>query len=270
MELSSKISSTSGDINTLFERLESFEERLKKATASQSAVHEDLPALSREFSEFKTLVWQVLAKLKTQTELLALGQDRHETFLRRKVLLLHGIAETKNEKVEETILDILTNQMQLSDFTCSDLQSCHRLGAASSKPRPVLVRFRDLHHCRLVWDTKTSLKDSGIVISEFLTKSRHDVFMAARKHFGVRNCWSSDGRITILLPDKSRRKVETPNELQSLTAKYPPVVDSKQSAAAKHPEKKAAQQQGNSRVPLKTSADQATSGSGRILRGRQT
>ncbi|KAI5651350.1 hypothetical protein NE865_00594 [Phthorimaea operculella] len=227
MELSSQLSSTSTDISTLFGLMGDFEERLNKATSTAPAGTADLPTLARDFMEFKTLVWKVLSKLKLQTELLSLGQDRHETFMRRKTLLFHGIAESKEEKIQERVHKILTDQMQLSDLTLTDLQSCHRLGSSTTKARPVLVRFRDLEHRRLVWDTKTSLKDTGIVISEFLTKSRHEVFMAARSHFSVKNCWS-EGKIIILLPDGSRKRIEVLSELKSLIAAFPQAKVAKQ------------------------------------------
>ena len=225
MELSSELAANADIISGLFARLGDFEERLQKATASSpstmSPAHSELPALARDFADFKVLVWQTLTKLKAQTDLLARGFDRHETFLRRKVLLFHGVAEAKEERVKEVILNILSNCMKLPDITLSDLQACHRLGTSSVKPRSILVRFRDFEQRRLVWDTKTSLRGSGTIISEFLTKTRHDVFMAARKHFGVKNCWTADGKIVILLPDKTRRKIEVRGELHSVIALFP-------------------------------------------------
>uniref|UniRef100_A0A2A4JEB7 Uncharacterized protein n=1 Tax=Heliothis virescens TaxID=7102 RepID=A0A2A4JEB7_HELVI len=99
--------------------------------------------------------------------------------------------------------------------------SCHRLGADTGKPRPLLIRFQSLSLRNEVWRSKTTLKGSGLVLSEFLTKPRHDAFLAARKHFGVNQCWTSEGKIVVLLPDKSRRKIESPAELQQLARQYP-------------------------------------------------
>ncbi|KAJ2937700.1 hypothetical protein O0L34_g17513 [Tuta absoluta] len=111
--------------------------------------------------------------------------------------------------------------MKISEFTSDDIQVCHRLGTSTTKPRAVLVRFHRHDSRRVVWDAKTLLKGSGIIISEFLTKSRHIVFVAARKHFGVSNCWSNDGKIAIFLPDSSRRKIEVSSELQELIKQFP-------------------------------------------------
>ncbi|KAI5637687.1 hypothetical protein NE865_09555 [Phthorimaea operculella] len=223
MDLSEQLSGHGDDIAKLYAQMGDFEERLLKATTSKvpDPAHSDLAALSRDFNNFKTFVWQVLGKLKAQTSLLAIGLDRHETFLRRKVLLFHGIPENKDEQLNKVVTDIITNQMKLTELTADDLQVCHRLGTNSTKPRAVLVRFHDLDRRRMVWDSKTSLKGTGIVISEFLTKARHTTFLAARKHFGVSKCWSSKGKITVILPDQSSRKIEVLSELQELIKRFP-------------------------------------------------
>ncbi|KAI5639516.1 hypothetical protein NE865_08016 [Phthorimaea operculella] len=221
MDLSEQLCAHGDDISKLYTQMGDFEERLKKATASPPAEHSDLAALSRDFNHFKSFVWQVLSKLKAQTNLLSLGLDRHETFLRRKVLLFHGIAENKEEQLKGVITDLINQKMKITELTSDDIQVCHRLGTSTTKPRAVLVRFHHLDNRRVVWDAKTLLKGSGIIISEFLTKCRHTVFVAARKHFGVSNCWSSEGKISIILPDSSRRKIEASSELQELIKRYP-------------------------------------------------
>ncbi|KAI5632155.1 reverse transcriptase (RNA-dependent DNA polymerase) domain-containing protein [Phthorimaea operculella] len=50
--------------------------------------------------------------------------------------------------------------------------------------------------------------------------------MEARQHFGVRNCWTTEGKIVVLLPDKTRKRIEVLSELKRLTAVYPPHKDS--------------------------------------------
>ena len=113
---------------------------------------------------------------------------------------------------------------------------CHRLGSSRQKARPILVRFFDMEHRQLVWDSKKALKGTGITISEFLTQARHRVFGAARKHFGMHRCWSMEGKIVVICPDKSRRKIETESELQALFAKFPSCsVDTEDSVQSDEP-----------------------------------
>ncbi|XP_041983253.1 uncharacterized protein LOC121736233 [Aricia agestis] len=231
MDLSTQLAANMEDLAKLFQtRMDSYEQRLHQAASTPS--HPDLSSLSSEFHDFKNFVWQTLSKFKTQIDLLTLGLDRHETFLRRKILLFHGITENKNENLFNVITDIIKEQLKISEFTSDDIQSCHRLGSPKVKARTVLVRFKDFVQRRAVWDTKTELKSSGIVISEFLTKSRHLVFMAARQHFGVRSCWSTEGKIAVILPDKSRRKIECMEELKSLMATFPGAAKDTKTASA--------------------------------------
>lgn len=223
MDLSGKLSLNTTDLAALLDKMTDFEVRLQKATSVSPIEGTDLPILSRDFAQFKALVWKALSNIKAQTELLALGLDRHETFLRRKTLLIHGVAETKEEKLYEVVNKLVTHKMQV-ELTTNDLQTCQRLGPAAEtrkKPRAILVRFRDLDSRRAAWDAKTLLKGTGITISEFLTKTRHKVFTEARQRFGIRNCWSADGRIIVLLPDKTRRRIESEAELLELIRLYP-------------------------------------------------
>lgn len=214
------MSATLAELAKAFElRMAAYEERLHRATGSLSSP--DVVGLSREFTDFKTFVWDTLSTLKKQVELLSLGMDRQETYHRRKVLLLHGIPESKDEKPHLVVARILSDQMKLTEVTPDDLEACHRLGSNTSKPRPILLRFNMVQQRQVVWDSKSSLKGSGCTLSEFLTRPRHQVFMAARKHFGMNRCWSAEGRVNVLLPDKSRRRLEQMSELEVLIAQFP-------------------------------------------------
>lgn len=212
------------DLEQLFNsRMAEYEEKLTKASTGSGSVAVNVASISSEFSNFKMFVWQALSKLKSQIELLGVGFDRHETFMRRKVLLLHGVPEKPDEKLHEVVTDILNCKLRLSDLqeTHNTLNVCHRLGSSRQKTRPILVRFFKVEHRQLMWDAKKLLKGTGITISEFLTQPRHQTFLAARKHFSMKNCWTTEGRIVILCPDKTRRKIETMGELNELVVRFP-------------------------------------------------
>ncbi|CAH2097846.1 unnamed protein product [Euphydryas editha] len=72
------------------------------------------------------------------------------------------------------------------------------------------------------------LKGTKITLTEFLTKSRQDIFAEARNHFGLKKCWSADGVIVILLPDKTRAKITSSLELKKLISQYPKSSSSSQ------------------------------------------
>lgn len=207
-------------------RMCDYEEKLKKVAAGTGSPHPDIASLSREFSEFKSFVWETLSTMKSQIDLITLGLDRHETAMRRKILLFHGITEKQNEKLHAVVHKVINNQLKLPDVMLDHLQVCHRLGSSRGKTRPVLVRFVGMEQRNLVWDTKTALKGTGITVSEFLTKPRHKAFVAARQHFGIKQCWSVEGKITILLPNKSKKKIESMSELTQLMSQFPSVSGS--------------------------------------------
>lgn len=206
-------------------RMADYEDKLQKFSAGAITTHPDISALSSEFLEFKSFVWQTLSTLKSQMELVICGLDRHETAMRRKVLLFHGLPEKENEVLHDSIHKIISGKMKVTNITMENLHVCHRLGSFNGKSRPILVRFLDIQHRQAVWENKTTLKGTGITISEFLTQVRHKTFMAARKHFGIKNSWTVEGKIMVLLPNKSRRKIESMAQLQLLVAQYPQETD---------------------------------------------
>lgn len=212
-----------GDLEQLFSsRMHQYEEKLQRATTGLNPAHPDLVSLATDFAEFKSFVWQALNKMKLQLDALNTAVDRHETFMRRKVLLLHGVPENTTEKVQTTVQGILRSHLKLSDVNVSNsIHVCHRLGKSQLKPRPILVRFFNMEQRQLVWDNKKLLKGTGVTVSEFLTRTRHLAFTAARKHFGINSCWTVEGRIVVVTPDKSRHKLETMDELRQLLAHFP-------------------------------------------------
>ncbi|XP_046976444.1 uncharacterized protein LOC124542548 [Vanessa cardui] len=150
-----------------------------------------------------------------------MGLDRMETHSRRKVLLFHGVKEEQGEDVFKKTLGVLTGHLKLSDATPELIDSCHRLGVKRDASRPILVRFASVRFRSRVWNAKTALRGSKITLSEFLTKARQSIFIEARKHFGMKKCWSAEGDIIILLPDNSRKKISALSELKQLVAQYP-------------------------------------------------
>lgn len=199
-------------------RMGEFEKNLP--LSGSTAPNPTVKTLAADFQAFKSFVWKSLSILKFQVELVALGLDRLETQSRRKVLLFHGMKEDKDEDVQQKILVLLSNKLKMSDLKPELLESCHRLGVKRDSPRPVLVRFTNVQLRSKVWKAKTSLKGTKITITEFLTKSRQEVFAAARNHFGMKKCWSADGVIVVLLPDKTRVKITSSSDLKQLILKH--------------------------------------------------
>lgn len=201
------------ELSSMFNsRMGEFEKTLSQP-GTAAVPNPTIKTLASEFYTFKTFVWKSLGLLKSQVELVTLGMDRLETQSRRKILLFHGVKEDKDENVYNKTVKILINQMNLSDAKSEMIETCHRLGTKKDTTRPILVRFNNVQFRSRVWKAKTTLKSSKITVTEFLTKCRQETFKAARNHFGIKKCWSTDGVIIVILPDKTRVKVTSASEL---------------------------------------------------------
>ncbi|CAG4930942.1 unnamed protein product [Colias eurytheme] len=99
-----------------------------------------------------------------------------------------------------------------------NINRCHRIGRTGlDKPRPILVKLSDLSIKNKLWYGKTVLKSTGITISEFLTKQRHEAFLAARKQFGINKCWTRDGLVIVLDSKGVKRQVTCMADLNAIS-----------------------------------------------------
>ncbi|XP_045452327.1 uncharacterized protein LOC123661409 [Melitaea cinxia] len=73
-----------------------------------------------------------------------------------------------------------------------------------------------MNHLIKVWFAKAKLKGTGVTQSEFLTRPRHDAFLAARERFGINKCWTRDGCIYVVAPNGTRYKAENLTDLDEI------------------------------------------------------
>lgn len=180
-------------------RMNEFQQDLHK-TATPATVS----SLSSEFNTFKSFILTALSGLQRQIECLAREIDRVEMVRRRKVLLFHGVGEERSEDATARITSLVAEHLDLPNFSTSCIKFCHRLGRPmNNKPRPIVVKFSDTVMRDKLWFAKTKFKGTGVTESEFLTRTRHNVFMEARKRFGIGKCWTREGYIHIIAPDGS-------------------------------------------------------------------
>lgn len=133
------------------------------------------------------------------------------------MLLLHGVPEEKGEDAIMTVTNVVANKLRIAEFRSDSVSRAHRLGrSVENRPRPLLVKFKDVSVRDKVWFTKSKLKGTGITQAEFLTKNRHSVFLKARQRFGVNKCWTRDGVIHVLAPDGTHHQVEVQSELDAI------------------------------------------------------
>lgn len=204
-------------------RMDDFQHQLQKTSPTPP----NTATLASEFTAFRLFIMSSLETLQRQVELLAREMDRLEMRGRRKILLLHGIPEEKSEDITSVVMTTVANKLKMDKFSTESISRAHRLGqTTSSKPRPLLVKFKDVTLRDKVWFAKTQLKGTGITVSEFLTKSRHSIFMAARQRFGVSKCWTRDGIIHVLAPDGSHHLIECLADLEGISSPANPASSS--------------------------------------------
>lgn len=194
---------------------------------------ETISKISEEFRAFRELVFSMLHLLRQQINECSQMVDIIETRHRRKAIIFMGIPEVEKEDCNKIVLDITHKQLELKGISASDINVCHRIGSQNKDHhRPILVRFSSLDTKIGVWRAKSKLKGSPISVKEFLTKTRQVVFSKGRQHFGMHACWTQDAKIIIKLPDGSRQKLTTMDDLNHLISRYPKII--KEPSAAKN------------------------------------
>lgn len=186
-------------------KMAEFQKSLDVAAQSQDA--STISEISKEFSNFKTFIVSTLRSLQHQMNVLSMQMDKIEMRSRRKMLLVHGVPENKNEEVSDILLKLFTEHVSDAAVTKCNISRCHRMGHLKpNKSRAILIKFKDSSVRDSIWFSKSNFKGTNITISEFLTKDRHDAFLLARRKFGVTKCWTKEGDIIILGPDGSRHR----------------------------------------------------------------
>ena len=135
--------------------------------------------------------------LSTKIEKLEKLQDQQEQYSRRNCLLVHGIAEEKEEITDEVIINTLNEKLDL-DITLWDLERTQRIRQPKKtrgKTRPIIVKFVRYNDRYKVFRNKKKLKGQKISITESFTKIRMDKPRQAKETYGFTNVWTNDGKI---------------------------------------------------------------------------
>lgn len=196
-------------------KMAEFQKSLDAAAQSQDT--STIRDISKEFSTFKSFIMDALQSLQGHINVLSMQIDKMEMRSRRKMLLIHGVPESKEEEVSSTIFKLFSEHASDAGVTKNSISRCHRMGRTNSrKSRAILLKFKDVTIRDSVWYSKSKFKGTDITISEFLTKDRHDAFLMARKKFGITKCWTKEGDIIIMGPDGSRLRVWCTKDVDSI------------------------------------------------------
>ncbi|CAH2083328.1 unnamed protein product [Euphydryas editha] len=201
----------------LHSRMTEFQRSLQNSSTSISS---PTSVIAAQFNVFRDFALSALEGLQRQVKLLAKQQDHFEMRSRRKMLLVHGIPENKKEDTVSIVNQTFHDHLKIDKVSNDSLSRCYRIGIKKSdQPRPILLKFRDLALRNQIWFGKTGFKNTGITVSEFLTKYRHEAFLMARQRFGIKKCWTQNGIIIIVGPDGKRHRVTSVNEVNMIQNK---------------------------------------------------
>ena len=123
--------------------------------------------------------------------------DRQEQYSRRNCILIHGIAENKEENTDQQAIDFINDSLDIK-INEIDIDRSHRIGRydkAKKKARPIIVKFAKYNVRGRVFREKRNLKGTGKSITESLTIKRIGQLNDAREKYGFNNVWSYDGKI---------------------------------------------------------------------------
>ncbi|CAG4986434.1 unnamed protein product [Colias eurytheme] len=208
---------------TFNKKMAEFQRDLQNISSNNSQPASSSPTsrLAAEFNAFQSFVLSSLKTLQTQIAFLSNQLNNLEMRSRRKMLLIHGVPEDSKENPTKLAIKILTDNLKNLDLNEDVISRCHRLGSSKKdKPRPIVIKFKDIVKRNTIWYSKTELKGSGFTLSEFLTKERHNIFVAARARFGITNCWTKDGSIVVQLDDGSKRKITLMADLDKIPSNH--------------------------------------------------
>ena len=128
-----------------------------------------------------------MSDLNTSVKYLENQLDCQGQYSHRNCILIHGIIETLDENTDISLRTInVHSDLKLAE---KELDRTHRIGnpkSGNKRPKPIIVKFVRCDTKRKVFVNKKRLKNTGISITESLTKHRILVFWGQWS----RNCFS--------------------------------------------------------------------------------
>ena len=100
--------------------------------------------------------------------------DRQEQYSRRDCILIHEIAENKEENTDQQAIDFINENLDIK-IDEIDIDRSHRIGRydkTKKKARPIIVKFARYNVRGRVFREKRKLKGTGKTITESLTTKR--------------------------------------------------------------------------------------------------
>ena len=182
-------------------------EKYINSESDLSELTKAIDLISGKFDDYERERWEkdkIIKELKSKVSHFNISVnnlenqlDCQEQYYRINCILIHGITETQDENTEDISLSTIYEHLEL-ELTEKEIDHNHRIGnpkPGNKKPRPIIAKFARYNTRRKVFVNKKSLKNTGISITDSLTKHRMKFFKKAKNEFGFNNVWTVDGRI---------------------------------------------------------------------------
>jgi exosome complex exonuclease DIS3/RRP44 len=208
-------------VEVLGKTMDDFQQRLDSLLSQGSAesssnvqlphqlreLRQDFVLFKKEATDSMASIKKDINSIKVQLRDTSKEVDELSQYSRRNCILIHGIPETPNENTETVALKVINENLKLRNINLALIDRCHRIGAPKRNTaevlrqgkRAIIVKFTSYRSRNEVWRAKRLLKNSNILITESLTQTRQKLLKMAKDRFGLKQVWTQDGRIVVLL-----------------------------------------------------------------------
>ena len=149
--------------------------------------------------------------------------DELEQYSRRSCLVITGFVEPRaqQEDTDAKVREFCRERLGVQLLE-RDIDSAHRLGPKRTDQegkvihRPIIVKFSTYRVRQQVFTNKKKLKGTGFAIFENLTKRNADLYKEVKTVAGLKNVWTSDGKIMTFNKDGKVFRVNSRSEISNV------------------------------------------------------
>ena len=138
-----------------------------------------------------------VSKMNERIEELENKIDRREQYYRRNYIVIHGIAENKEESTNQQAIDFINVilDIKIDEIDIDRSRRIRHYDKTKKNAIPIIVKFARYNVRGRVFREKRQLKGTGKAITGNLTTKRIGQLNDGREKYGFNNVWSYDGKI---------------------------------------------------------------------------
>lgn len=139
-----------------------------------------------------------IQKLKRENENLIRNIDFIEQETKKNCLRIFNFPEKNKENTKEEVVKLVTSKLSIG-LTEEDIEICYRVGklGVSNKPRSILLKMKSYDLRQKIYHTKKTLKGTGIIVREDLTRLRVELLNKIIEKTSVKHVWTEAGKIYV-------------------------------------------------------------------------